>query len=357
MNIKRKKITVTGRIQGVGFRPAVYNLATELHLTGFVFNDTKGVTIEVQGNPDSINSFLDRLTGPAKPPAAEIKTVQRNDIDSVENEKTFIIKQSRAGESPISEVTIDMAVCGQCLAELNDPHDFRYHYPFTNCTNCGPRYSIVKTIPYDRGNTTMAEFQMCGKCEKQYRDVTDRRFHAQPVACPDCGPSIKLTDNTGKTLSDKTDEVIEQTAKLLAEGKILAIKGIGGFHLAVNAHNEKAVNRLRERKHRESKPFALMADSIETIKKYAEVDEQAEDRLKNPQAPIVLLTRKENIELAPSVAQGVNTLGFMLCYAPLHWLLFKKLNGKIDCLVMTSGNISEEPIAADNDEAPSLTPL
>jgi hydrogenase maturation protein HypF len=245
-------------------------------------------------------------------------------------------------------VTADIATCADCLRELFDKNDFRYRYPFINCTNCGPRYSIIKTIPYDRPNTTMSAFAMCEKCAGQYHDAANRRFHAQPVACPVCGPKIWLADNKGNTIETGTDKVISRTAELLKEGKILAIKGIGGFHLAVDAFNDEAVKRLRERKKREHKPFAMMADSVETIKQHATVSEQAEELLKSPQSPIVLLLKKPDSKIAASVAEGTNTFGFMLCYAPLHHLLFAE---GIKVLVMTSGNISDEPLICKNDEA------
>ncbi len=344
----RKKILITGQAQGVGFRPAVYRLATQLNLTGFVYNDTKGVTIELQGEETKIAEFIKRLNGPDAPPLADITSCFAAEISIVENEKEFTIKQSDAGGTPISRVTADIATCADCLRELFDKNDFRYRYPFINCTNCGPRYSIIRTIPYDRPNTTMSAFAMCEKCASQYHDVSNRRFHAQPVACPQCGPKIWLADSKSNKIESDCDKTITQTAQLLKEGKILAIKGIGGFHLAVDAFNNEAVKQLRERKKREHKPFAMMADSIETIKQHAAVSKQAEELLKSPQSPIVLLPKNANSQIAPSVAEGTNTFGFMLCYAPLHHLLFAE---GIKVLVMTSGNISDEPLICKNDEA------
>jgi hydrogenase maturation protein HypF len=346
--VKRQRIFITGRVQGVGFRPAVYRIASSLALTGRVRNDTKGVTIEIQGENQKIDEFLTRLQSTDKPSLAQIKSCKTSDIPLIDNESEFIIEQSDTQGTALSQVTADIATCNDCLHELKDPNDFRYHYPFINCTNCGPRYSIVKTIPYDRTNTTMSVFTMCNKCAAQYTDVNDRRFHAQPVACPACGPKIWLTNNTGKIIKKQTDDVIKETARLLKAGKIVAIKGIGGFHLTVDALNDKAVLRLRQRKRRDHKPFAMMADSIEKIKKYAIVSNQAEDLFKSPQSPIVLLPKKEDSGIAPSVAEGVDTLGFMLCYAPLHHLLFAQ---GLDVLVMTSGNISEEPLICKNEKA------
>jgi hydrogenase maturation protein HypF len=351
--VKRQRILITGRVQGVGFRPAVHKIATKLGLGGFVYNDTNGVTIELQGQAEKIAAFLIELqSGKNRPPLAQIKSCLVIDIAIVESEGEFTIKASDSKGAPLSQVAADMAVCGDCLAEMMDKSDFRYRYPFINCTNCGPRYSIVKTIPYDRANTTMSAFAMCDKCSAQYKDVADRRFHAQPVACGVCGPKVWLTDSKGKIIEEQPDKAISKTADLLSQGKILAIKGVGGFHLAVDAINNEAVVRLRSRKKRDNKPFAMMADSIEAINKYAAVSKSAEQILRSPQCPIVLLPKKENSAVAASVAEGVSTFGFMLCYAPLHFLLFEQLKQTgIDILVMTSGNISDEPLICKNQKA------
>jgi len=345
--LKRQRIFITGRVQGVGFRPAVYRLASQLGLTGNVCNDTKGVTVELQGEQQKIGEFLTRLDSTDKPPLAKIISCEMLEIPLVVEDK-FTIKPSDSAGTPLSQVTADIATCEDCLAEMNNPDDFRYHYPFINCTNCGPRYSIVKTIPYDRPNTTMSVFSMCDLCAAQYKNVTDRRFHAQPVACADCGPKIFLTNNSGKTIQSQTQAAIAETVKLLRAGKIAAIKGVGGFHLAVDALNNDAVLRLRRRKRRDHKPFAMMTDSIEKIRKYALVSETAERLLTSPQAPIVLLPKRKNSSIAPAVAEGVNTFGFMICYAPLHYLLFAQ---GLEVLVATSGNISEEPLICKNDKA------
>lgn len=346
--IKRQRILITGRVQGVGFRPAVYRLASQLRLTGFVYNDTRGVTIELQGEQDKIVDFLERLKCADAAPLAEMDSCNMFDIDFVDGEQEFSIKTSQTDGTALSRVTADIATCGDCLAEMADENDFRYRYPFINCTNCGPRYSIIRTIPYDRANTTMSAFEMCERCAAQYDDVTNRRFHAQPVACPACGPKVRLTDSKGNTIQTDTDRVIAETARLLKDGRIVGIKGIGGFHLAVDALNDEAVKELRRRKRRDQKPFAMMARSIEDIKKYALVGDLAERVLTGPQAPIVLLDKKQDSLIAPSVAEGVNTFGFMLCYAPLHYLLFEQ---GLDVLVMTSGNISDEPLICKNDLA------
>jgi len=347
----RKKITITGQVQGVGFRPAVYRIAARLGLTGLVYNDTTGVTIELQGAGPKVDKFLPLLKSTEKPPAADIKSCKAETIDTVAEDSEFRIQSSRSQGQPNSQVTADMAVCDQCIEEMNDPLNFRYRYPFINCTNCGPRYSIIKTIPYDRPNTTMSQFRMCERCQSQYTDVLDRRFHAQPVACPACGPRIWLNDNTCSEINTQRDETIAQAARMLREGKIVAIKGIGGFHLAVDALNESAVQRLRHRKLRDEKPFAMMAESVEKIALYANVSERAEELLKNFQAPIVILGKKPQNQIAPSVAPGVDTFGFMLCYAPLHYLLFEQCP---EVLVMTSANLSDEPLICKNDQALDL---
>ncbi len=340
---------MTGRVQGVGFRPAVYSIAVDLGLCGFVYNDTAGVTIELQGKEEKIAEFLARIqAGPDKPPLARIKSSRATDIPVVEADDKFVIKSSDSAGAALSEVTADIAACADCLREMSDKKDFRYRYPFINCTNCGPRYSIVKTIPYDRCNTTMSVFEMCEKCGSQYADVTDRRFHAQPVACGSCGPKVWLADNKGKTLRAQSDDAIAETARLLKRGKIVAIKGLGGFHLAVDALNDRAVRRLRLRKKRDYKPFAMMARSVEKIKAYAIVSAAAEKILKSPQSPIVLLPKKPGAAIAPSVAEGVSTFGFMLCYAPLHYLIFQE---GLEVLVMTSGNISDEPLICKSERA------
>jgi len=346
--VSRYRLLISGRVQGVGFRPAVYRLAKSLHLTGFVYNDSKGVTIEVQGKEEEIAEFVERLRGKDKPTLSQIKDVSISNVDLSEGEEEFTIKESKQTGAALSEVTADIAVCEDCLSEMRDAGDFRYRYPFINCTNCGPRYSIVKTIPYDRCNTTMSVFAMCEKCSSEYNDMADRRFHAQPVACGKCGPSVRLNDNKAKVIEGDSDKAIAEAARLLSEGKILAIKGVGGFHLAADALNETAVQKLRLRKRRDHKPFALMAETIDKIRKYAVVSKEAERILKSPESPIVLLPKKKDSLIAPSVAESVDTFGFMLCYAPLHYLLFAE---GPEVLVMTSGNISDEPLICKDEKA------
>ncbi|MCU0918361.1 MAG: carbamoyltransferase HypF, partial [Planctomycetes bacterium] len=347
--LTRQRILLTGRIQGVGFRPAVYRLARELDLTGRVFNDTQGVTVELQGNAEKIDQFLERLqSGPDKPPLADIRSCRRIDIEPVAGEVEFTIEKSEVEGTSLSQVTADIGTCGACLAELADPADFRHRYPFINCTNCGPRYSIIKTIPYDRPNTTMSVFGMCERCAAQYRDVADRRFHAQPVACPRCGPKVWLIGPAGQVLEAGSDEAITETARRLQAGEILAIKGVGGFHLACDARNNDAVLRLRLRKRRDHKPFAMMVRSLDDLRRYASVDRAGVQVLTSPQSPIVLLPKRPDADIAPAVAPGVATFGFMLCYAPLHHLLFAE---GLDVLVMTSANLSDEPLICRNEAA------
>lgn len=349
-NQKRLQILLSGQVQGVGCRPHIYQLASARQLTGFVCNDKQGVTVEVQGEAGALDRFIEDLqTGSHKPPMLKIDNILSRQIPLVENEAAFHIQTSRRNGHVISRACPDIATCPDCLAEMNRPSDLRYRYPFINCTQCGPRYSIVKTIPYDRPNTTMAAFVMCSHCKKQYETVIDRRFHAQPLACPACGPKISLLDNQGRVIETHSDNVIQQTANLLRQGKILAIKGIGGFHLAVDAKNDDAVLQLRKRKRREAKPFAMMAASIERIKQFACVDSTAEELLTNPAAPIVLLAKKTPNAIASPVAEGTDCFGFMLPYAPLHHLLFAE--EEIEVLVMTSANLSDEPLICDNEIA------
>ncbi|MFZ9010885.1 MAG: carbamoyltransferase HypF [Anaerohalosphaeraceae bacterium] len=348
----RQKITIRGCVQGVGCRPFIYRIAVANGLSGTVRNDTRGVTLEVQGSRAVLDAFTAKLKDPSLPgylPRMEVAECNVKEIAVVENDAVFQIIESDDSGQPVSQVTPDCATCSTCLNEMRDADDFRYRYPFINCTHCGPRYSIVKTIPYDRPHTTMDEFAMCDACRGQYQDVEDRRFHAQPVACPVCGPKIWLTDHQGQTIQDDSDRTIARCAKALTEGSIAAIKGLGGFHLAVDAMNEQAVQELRKRKHRDAKPFAMMAASMGMIRKNAEVDPVEEQFLKSPESPIVLLDKKEPNRIAPSVAFGTNRFGFMLCYTPLHHLLFAEEG--IDVLVMTSANLSDEPLICKNEQA------
>jgi len=343
--IVRRRLTATGQVQGVGFRPYVYRLAAALRLTGWVVNDASGVTIEVQGPRDAVEQFTRRL--PAQtPPLAEIADLDVADRPPAAGEKAFEIRPSAGGEMADAQVTVDTATCTDCLRELADENDPRCGYPFINCTNCGPRYSIVTRIPYDRPNTTMSAFGLCPLCAAQYADPADRRFHAQPVACPTCGPSVWLVDTGGRQIP--CADAVAAAAELIRDGKIVALKGLGGFHLACRADDRHAVGRLRRRKHRDAKPFAVMVADLPAARKLAEIDPGAEALLSGPLRPIVLLPRRPGAPLADAVAEGLDTVGLMLPYTPLHHLLLARGLG---ALVMTSGNVSDEPLTKDNDAA------
>ena len=341
----RKGVEVSGIVQGVGFRPYVYRLATELRLSGSITNTAAGVAIEIQGAPEAVEDFLARLPAHA-PPLARITGVAVRDL-LPDHDQGFQILASRAGEERRVLISPDVAVCADCLRELLDPADRRYHYPFINCTNCGPRYTIVRDIPYDRARTSMAVFRMCPACQREYDDPLNRRFHAQPNACWECGPAVELWDNRGQRLA-APDPIAEAAARLRA-GMIVAIKGLGGFHLAADATNAGAVECLRERKRRVEKPFAIMAPTLEAIEHFCQLDEPARRLLLSPERPIVLLPKRTAVPIAEAVAPRNRYLGVFLPYTPLHHLLFAE--GGFAALVMTSGNISEEPIAIGNEEA------
>ena len=345
--VQRKRLLVTGQVQGVGFRPFVYRLARELGLTGWVLNDARGVTIEVQGRPAAVGRFAGRLRAEL-PPLAEIATCEAHDVEPMAGEKHFEIRPSEGGELIDAQVTVDTATCEDCLRELADPADPRYRYPFINCTHCGPRYTIVHRIPYDRPNTTMADFELCPLCARQYADPADRRFHAQPVACPECGPHVWLARPDGERID--CEDPIAAAAERIEGGQIVAVKGLGGFHLACAAGDDEAVRTLRLRKRRDAKPFALMVRDLAAAKALCEVTPEAERLLTGPLRPIVLMPRRPEADerVAASVAFGLDTLGVMLPYTPVHHLLFAHIDR---ALVMTSANFSEEPLVKDDDEA------
>jgi hydrogenase maturation protein HypF len=342
---ERHEVRVHGVVQGVGFRPFVYRLAQEESLAGFIGNDTDGVIIEVEGAPDRIASFLHRLREEA-PALARIDSVVSRSVPP-KQEKGFRIVASEVRGRVATGIPADAATCADCLRELLDPRDRRYRYPFLNCTNCGPRFTITRRIPYDRPQTSMAKFKMCPACQAEYDDPANRRFHAQPNACWDCGPRLWLVDSAGEPL-DTADPVAETILRLLG-GQILGIKGIGGFHLACDATSEAAVMRLRERKRRYGKPLAIMVRDLETARAIAELTPEEETLLTTFARPIVLVRGRAGSAIAPSVAPGVPWLGIFLPYAPLQHLLFADTH--VHALVMTSANLSEEPIAIDNDEA------
>jgi len=340
---KRIRIRYEGAVQGVGFRPHIYRLAQAYHLSGWVNNDSAGVTVEVEGEDSEIESFLKESVEKA-PVLARIRSVQKSEI-ALEGGNKFLIRESEKNQAVSTQVSADAATCPDCLKELFDPQDRRFRYPFTNCTNCGPRFTIIEKIPYDRPYTTMKVFKMCSECEAEYHNPEDRRFHAQPNACPKCGPELVLLDANGKRIKG---DPIRNAIMLLKKGKIIAIKSLGGFQLAVDARNQRAVKTLRDRKIREDKPFALMAPDLESIKKYAEVSDAEADLLLSPERPIVLLKKLPGQKLASSVAPNQKNLGFMLPYTPLHHLLMQE--SKM-ILVMTSGNLSDEPISYQDLEA------
>ncbi len=341
--LARRSLRVAGIVQGVGFRPFVYRLASELELGGFILNDQDGVLIEIEGPVGGLDRFCERLTAEA-PPLSRITGIETGDVVPV-GEKDFRITPSEAAGDATTLISPDVATCEDCLAEMTDPADRRYRYPFINCTNCGPRFTIVRSIPYDRPFTSMSIFPLCDDCEKEYHDPSNRRFHAQPNACPVCGPALTLTDGDKEIVCS---DPIRATVALLGEGRVVAVRGLGGFHLAVDATNEKAVRQLRFRKGRAQKPFALMARNLETVRRFCRVSPAEEQTLTHHTRPIVLLRKRSADGLAPSVAPDNLYLGFMLPYTPLHHLL---LGEDIPVLVMTSGNLAEEPIAIANDEA------
>lgn len=340
----RHRLTINGIVQGVGFRPFIFSLARDIGLVGNVYNTSDGVKVEIQGNSGQLTEFQERLHLEA-PPLATIIAVDSEDMQP-NDDSDFIIIASHDNASVSTLISPDVAFCEDCRAELFDPENRRHRYPFINCTNCGPRYTIIENIPYDRPFTSMKHFPLCDACREEYEDPRDRRFHAQPNACPDCGPHVWLTDRMGKKLD--TRDPILSTIELLAEGKILAIKGLGGFHLAVDATNGAAVARLRQAKGRDEKPLALMVRDLKTAQTIVEISEAEQESLLSLQAPIVLCSSKPDTEIAENVAPGNDRLGIMLPYTPLHHLL---LSGALKTLVMTSANFSEEPICIDNDEA------
>jgi hydrogenase maturation protein HypF len=341
----RKAIEVTGIVQGVGFRPYVYRLALQRNLAGFITNTAAGVSIEVEGPAEAVDDFVSQLPQEA-PRLARITQLAASDIPA-RGDGEFRILPSRAGENRRVLISPDVAICDDCLRELFDPSDRRFHYPFINCTNCGPRYTIVRDIPYDRARTSMAVFPMCADCQREYDDPLNRRFHAQPNACWKCGPQVEMWDGEGKRV-EAADPIAEAAARLQA-GYVVAVKGLGGFHLAVDATNPAAVSRLREGKRRVEKPFAIMAPSFEAVRNLCELDDASRALLESPERPIVLLRKKSPSLIAELVAPFNREYGVFLPYTPLHHLLFAA--GRFQALVMTSGNISEEPIAIDNPEA------
>ncbi|MDR7303368.1 carbamoyltransferase HypF [Haloactinomyces albus] len=339
----RRRARVDGIVQGVGFRPFVHSLATRFGLSGHVGNDVHGVFLEVEGEPAAVECFLDSLTEKS-PPLAVIESMAVEEL-SAQGGDSFEIVVSDAAGTRETLVPADSATCADCLHEMSDPADRRFGYPFINCTNCGPRFTIVRDIPYDRPLTTMAAFAMCARCESEYHDPADRRFHAQPVCCPNCGPRLRLRDADGLPLAG---DPLTGVVAALGRGEVAAIKGLGGYHLAVDATHQDATATLRKRKHREDKPFAIMVADVDRARSLCVVDETEQALLTSPRRPIVLLRTRPDTALAAAVAPGNHELGVMLPYTPLHQLLLRRFGAPI---VLTSGNVSDEPIAYSDDDA------
>ena len=343
MNTRRVRAEIRGIVQGVGFRPFVFSLAQSLSLGGWVQNTSYGALLEVEGGSRALDRFFIDLEAQA-PPLAWITRVDREEIPALDQDE-FLIAHSAAQNDRTALISPDVTVCPDCLREMFDPGDRRFRYPFINCTNCGPRYTIIADVPYDREKTSMRAFPMCPDCQREYDDPADRRFHAQPNACPVCGPRVFLLDSQGNGIEQS--DPVRAAAELLRQGRILAVKGLGGFHLAADASNDQAIRRLRDLKRREEKPLAVMSPDLETIKTYALASTEEARTLDSIQRPIVLLEKRRPFILAESVAPANKFIGAMLPYTPLHYLLFEGFTA----LVMTSGNLSEEPIVRGNQEA------
>lgn len=347
----RQRFTVTGVVQGVGFRPFVHRIATELGLAGFVGNDSGAVFIEVQGGAAHVDEFGRRLRANA-PPLARIQSIDVIDIET-DTATDFHIVESETAAGPTTPIPPDIAVCDDCIAELFDPADRRYRHPFITCTNCGPRFTIIRALPYDRPATTMSEFAMCERCAAEYHDPTNRRFHAQPIACPDCGPSLRFSSGADRV--DGSDAALAATQQALTAGAVVAIKGIGGYHLACRVDDEEVVGVLRARKARGAKPFAMLVRDLDVARRCAHIDDVEAAIMSSPARPIVLLRRRPDAPVADAVAPGSPLLGLMLPYSPIHHLL---LSPAPDGLVLTSANRSDEPICfSEEDAAERLPPL
>lgn len=355
--IARLRVTVEGVVQGVGFRPFVHRLATELGVDGFVGNDSNAVFIEVQGPSSLVGTFLRRLRSDA-PPLAHIVGIHTDAMPPNADETGFHIVASRSTDGVRTLVPPDVAVCEDCVRELFDPADRRHRHPFITCTNCGPRFTIIRSLPYDRPATTMADFPMCPACAAEYHNPADRRFHAQPLCCPDCGPRLNFT--SGERVISGSDEVLAAAHQALAQGRIVAVKGIGGYHLACTADNATAVALLRERKARAGKAFAVMARDLTVARRLAEIDDEEAAILRSPARPIVLLRRKPDAPVVDGVAPGNPMIGVMLPYSPLHHLLFAPVPGSTtavpEALVLTSANLSDEPLCFDDEDARTRLP-
>lgn len=347
-NLPRMRLAIRGAVQGVGFRPFVFRLARELGLAGWVSNSAQGLTIEVEGDQERLEAFLGRIER-EKPPRAFIHSLEPTFLDSA-GFTTFEIRRSDEGGPKTVLIVPDIATCADCLREILEPGNRRHRYPFTNCTNCGPRFSIIESLPYDRPRTTMRKFAMCEQCQAEYDDPRDRRFHAQPNACPRCGPQLELWAPAGNVLASRSDALSEAADRLRA-GAIIALKGLGGFQFLVDARREEAVYRLRRLKARKAKPFAVMYPALQAVRTSCEVSDLEERLLCSPESPIVLLRRRQDVTLrviADAIAPGNPNLGVMLPYTPLHHLLLADLDFPV---VATSGNLTDEPICTDEHQA------
>ncbi len=350
---ERRRIRVTGTVQGVGFRPFVYRQAVGLGLAGFVRNDSQGVLIEAEGDRQALKELC-RIVAETPPPLAVVESVHVTAAEELAGWTEFRIERSGARGMPDVPVTVDAATCDECLAELGDPSNRRYRYPFTNCTDCGPRYTIVTSVPYDRASTTMSAFEMCAACQAEYEDPGSRRFHAQPNACPECGPRVIWCDPAGRRLVDG-DEAVGAAVEALLDGKVVAVKGIGGYHLAVDATSDRAVASLRRRKARDDKPFAVMVGGLDQANSLGRLTDPGARELLSPRRPVVLVAKRDGAALANGVAPGLPEVGLLLAYTPLHHLLSI---GTARPLVMTSGNLSDDPIAhVESDAFDRLGPL
>jgi hydrogenase maturation protein HypF len=343
---RRVRLRFSGIVQGVGFRPFIYRLAIAHGLTGFVQNRPEGVVVELQGPGVNIQSFMDRCMGEL-PPLSQVSDLQTEDVQELAEESFRIIQSENEGR-PEVHISPDAATCKDCLRELFDPEDRRHRYPFINCTNCGPRLTIITDIPYDRKNTSMQAFPLCERCAAEYEDPRNRRFHAEPNACAVCGPHLSLRDKKGGEMA--CADPLAKTVELLKAGYVVAVKGLGGFHLCADASSSDAMIRLRERKYREEKPLAIMVRDLEHATPLAQISTEEEKLLTGPERPIVLLKKKDSSLISPLVAPGMANLGIMLPYTPLHHLL---LDSDFPALVMTSANQTDEPICIGNDEAMS----
>ncbi|MCG3687793.1 carbamoyltransferase HypF [Aliarcobacter butzleri] len=340
-----KKISIFGIVQGVGFRPFIYNLAIKYDIKGWVKNDENGVEIEAYSTQENIENFINEIK--SNPPVlAKITNIKIEKNNEIKEYKNFEIIQSSSSKDKTTIISPDIAICDDCIKDIDDIGNFRYNYSLTNCTNCGPRYSIIKTVPYDRANTSMNDFKLCKKCEDEYKNPLNRRYHAQPVACEDCGPNMALYNINDSILSYNI-KAIEQTANLIKDGYVIAVKGIGGFHIVCDATNDKVVNKLREIKNRPNKPFAVMFNNINSIKQYTNINYQEEEILTSKEKPIVLVKKRINTNLSSYIAPNISKLGCFIANCGIHHLLFKYLQNPI---VATSANLKDEPIIRSKDE-------